>query len=98
MRLTLSLFNRNYLFIMSEFPKYVGILNPNTQKWSSALALNHVKDGIAQYDRPANTGGWWLAATWSDNKLIVKDCLAGHLIGQTLISISEQEFQDDNSL
>ena len=82
---------------MLEFPKYVGIFNSNTQKWGSALSLNNVKDGVAQYDRPANTGGWCLTATWVNGELIVADCLAGHLKGRTLISISEQEFQDDNS-
>lgn len=81
---------------MPEFPKYVGILNSNTQKWSSALFLNNVKDGVAQYDKPANTGGWCLTATWVNGELIVTGCLAGHLIGRTLISISEQEFRDDN--
>lgn len=81
---------------MPEFPKYIGILNPKTQKWSSALSLNNVKDGVAQYDRPANTGAWCLTATWVNGELIVKDCLAGHLIGRTLISITEQEFRNDN--
>lgn len=81
---------------MPEFPKYIGILNTNTQKWSSALSFNNVKDGVAQYDRPANTGAWRLTATWVNGELIVNDCLAGHLIGRTLISITEQEFRNDN--
>ncbi|MBD5226451.1 MAG: hypothetical protein HDS67_00100 [Bacteroidales bacterium] len=81
---------------MPEFPKYVGIFNSNTQNWSSALSLNNVKDGVAQYDRPANTGGWCLNATWINGELIVADCLGGHLIGRTLISITEQEFRNDN--
>lgn len=90
-----ELWNRLFL-IMAEFPKYVGIMHPDTQKWSSALILSNVKNNFAIYERPPESGGWHLEAAWINDQLIVTNCLGNYLIGQTLVSITEQEFRDDN--
>lgn len=77
-----------------KFPEYVGF--GSAENPHSCLRLNGINGNIATYERPPSTGCWKCDARLKDGTLVVTDCLGSHLIGKTLYSVTEEQFNVDN--